>query len=94
MPPVHEVVGKGAGDAMVPSCEHRLAEKVGKLGRVHLARRHSKFTMMDLAESRSMPVDNDIVGRIGDHKIGLCAVHEALVAGREQRVTAEYAVLA
>jgi hypothetical protein len=40
---------------------------------------------VNLTESGSMPVDDDIVGRIGDHKIGFCAVHEALVAGCEER---------
>ena len=94
MPPVHEVVGKGAGDAMVPSSEHRLAEKVGKLSRAHLARCHSKLSVMNPAESGSMPVDDDIVGRIGDHKIGFCAVHEALIAGCDQRVPAEHAMFA
>src|ERR1700724_2861887 len=94
VPPVHEVVGEGAGDAMVPSCEHGLAEEVGKLARAHLARCHSKLSVVNLAESGSMPVDDDIVGRIGDHKIGLCAIHEALIAGCDQRVPAEYAVLA
>jgi hypothetical protein len=41
-----------------------------------------------------MPVDDDVVGRISDHKIGFCGVQEALIAGCEQRVPAEYAVLA
>jgi hypothetical protein len=77
VPPVHEVVGKGTGNAVVPGCEHRLAEKPGKLGRVHLARCHSKLSVMDLAEPGGMPVDDDIVGRIGNQEIGFCAVHKA-----------------
>ena len=69
-----------------------LLQSVGEQRNQYLARCHAKFSVVNLAESRSMPVDNDVVGRIGDHKIGFCAVHDALIAGCDQRVAAEYAV--
>jgi hypothetical protein len=40
--------------------------------------------MTIFAEPGGMPVDDDVVGRISDHKICLRAIHETLVVGCDQ----------
>jgi hypothetical protein len=66
---------------VVAGCEHCLAEEVSEFGRIHLARCHLELSMTNLAVASGMSVDDDIVRRVCDHKIGFCAFHKALIAG-------------
>ena len=78
---------------MIACREHRLAEELGELGRAHLTRCHRKFPMVNRAVAGCVPIDNDVVRRVGNDKIGLCPVHKPLIAVCDQRIPANDAVL-
>ena len=68
-------------------------EEVGELDRIHLPDAIRELPVMRRAIAASMAVDDDVVGRVGDHQISSFALHEPVIAVCGERVAAEHAML-
>ena len=65
-----------------------------KSASAHLADGHGEVAVFDLAEPADIPLDADVVGRVGEDDAGLFFTKKCRVALRRPRVAAIEAVLA
>jgi len=58
----------------------------------HLVACERKLAVLDRAEATDIAVDLHVVGRIGEHEVGLAPVHQCLEVGSAARVPAQQAM--
>ena len=86
-------VGGGWGTDTLPGGQGGF-EKTGKITHAEFARALHELTVAGLAEPGDMPLNRDIVRRIGHHQPGPLAPHQLVIAGMIQRIAAKQPVAA
>ena len=79
VPPVHADVQDGPRPDMLDHARQRSCQEVGKLGRTHFASGHRELAVLELAKTADMPVNRDVVRRVGEHDPARLARHQRCV---------------
>src|SRR5262249_44935021 len=69
-----------------------LGQKGGEGRFVHLARSHREGAMVDRAEPARIPIDRDVVRRVGEHHGSALLTHQGYKIGRVERIATQNAM--
>src|SRR6266699_2497268 len=74
-------------------CAKDLSEKVGELRLRHLAGGHRKLPVFDTSQAGYVPVDTNVVWRIGEDEVGAIGPQQPFVIFRRSGVAAKKSVV-
>ena len=69
-------------------------EEFCKRNDAHLAGCHCEFAVLVFAEARHVPCNRDVVGRVGEYRLGLFTAEQLIVAVFIQSITAQQKMIA
>ena len=92
MAPIHADVVDRSLDTVRGQRRERLLQKRGECLAAHLPSGHSELPVFDAAQAAGMPVDRDVVGRIGEDQAGLLARHQGGEHGRVAHIATDQPV--
>ena len=89
MAPVHADIVERAGGAITSELLQDRGQEAGELGGGHLPRGHHKLAMAVPSFAEDMTDNRDVVRRVGEDDLRHSFLHQPVICGWIERITAE-----